>query len=329
MESIKIAAVAVTKNGSEICQKISDSLNAEIFVNGRAIPHENSFKFDSISEIADNLFENYDMIIFVMALGAVVRIISPYLKNKFTDKPVIAIDDSGKFVIPVTGGHHGSNAMARRIANALNAIPVITTASEANNVESIETIAEKYKLHIKNSKHLAKIAGDIISGEPLNIINKTNIKIPELKNAGTGRKIIISYKKEDWEPAIVLVPEILDIGIGFSRDASYSDLKNGINKTFDKYGFYMEAINSISSISIKRGNPGLELLAEEFKCRLNYYSADELNKNSTTRSMAVYNATGAYSVANAAARISSSGGKELVNKEIINNVTVSVFLHGD
>ncbi|WP_337861057.1 cobalamin biosynthesis protein [Ferroplasma sp.] len=329
MEDMKIAIVAITKNGSKISKKISENIPSVIFANPRSQPIANSIKFNLIKEIKDELFTNYDIIIFIMALGAVVRTISPYLKNKFEDQQIIAIDDSGKFVIPVIGGHHGSNAMAKKLANILNAIPVITTASELNNVLSIETIAEKYKMHIKNTQNIAKISGDIISGDGVNIINKTYIKIPELKNSGTGNKIIISYEKENDETGIIMVPEVFDIGIGFSSDASYSDLKHGINKVFENHGFYIDAIRSLSTIDIKRGNAGMNLLAEELKCPINYYTAEILNKNSVTKSTAVYNATGAYSVANAAARIASSGGKELVIKEIINNVTVSVFLHGN
>jgi len=324
----KLAIVAITENGLKFGKTISETYPADIFVSERFMSIDNTKTFVSLKGIIKDLLAKYDIIIFIMAIGAVVRLINPYLKNKIEDTPVIVIDDSGKFVIPVIGGHHGSNELSRNIADLLNATAVITTASEVNGVPSLEMLAQKYSMSIKNTQNIAKISMDLINHIPVNIINKTEINIPELMYSGNGEKIIISYEVENNKTGLILIPKVLDIGIGFSTDATYSDLKFALEAVLKKYNFYIESIRSLSTISVKSENRDLKSLAVDLNCPLNYYLPDKLNEASVTRSEIVYKATGAYSVANAAARISSHGGVEIVPKEIINNTTISVFLHG-
>ncbi|MCL4311854.1 MAG: cobalamin biosynthesis protein [Candidatus Thermoplasmatota archaeon] len=328
MNGKKLAIVVITENGMNISKKITSKYPVDIFTNGRGGSTGTTINFISLQPIIKELLEKYDTTIFIMALGAVVRLISPYLKDKFTDNTVLSIDDSGKFVIPVIGGHHGANDMAREIAEIIDAIPVITTASDVTGVISLESIAEKYSMAFKNIENLNKISGDIVNGIPINVINKTCLDIPELNISGDGNRIMITYEEQDNRDSLIMVPRVLDLGIGFSTDASYTDMKIAINTVMEKYGFYSEAIRSISTINIKEGNMGLKQIATDLKCSVNYYTPEMLNENSKNLSEVVYRATGAYSVANPSARIASSGGKELVAKEIINNVTISVFLHG-
>lgn len=76
-------------------------------------------------------FESYKGLIIIISLGAVVRMIAPILKDKKTDPAVVVIDDKGENVISVLSGHiGGANELTREVAAALEAHPVITTASD-------------------------------------------------------------------------------------------------------------------------------------------------------------------------------------------------------
>ncbi|HIH44624.1 MAG TPA: cobalamin biosynthesis protein CbiG [Candidatus Methanoperedenaceae archaeon] len=95
-------------------------------------------------------------VIAVMALGIAVRRIAPLLRDKWTDSPVVVVDSSLKFAIPLVGGHHGANALARRLL-PLGTTPVITTATEAAKRPSVEGIAEALQCDIVNrdsAKHV-------------------------------------------------------------------------------------------------------------------------------------------------------------------------------
>ena len=82
----------------------------------------------------------YTEIAAVMSMGIAVRGIAPYLKDKWTDPALVVVTPDLRLAIPVTGGHHGANTMARELA-VLGAVPVITTATEREGVPSVEGIA--------------------------------------------------------------------------------------------------------------------------------------------------------------------------------------------
>lgn len=70
--------------------------------------------------------------LFVGATGIAVRFLAGLPRSKHTDPAVVAVDEGGRFAIPLLGGHEGgANALAYRVANAVGAVPAVTTATEA------------------------------------------------------------------------------------------------------------------------------------------------------------------------------------------------------
>ena len=71
--------------------------------------------------------------VLVMATGIATRFIDGLLHDKQTDPAVVVLDEAGRYAVALLGGHEGgANALAYRVANAVGAIPVVTTATEAN-----------------------------------------------------------------------------------------------------------------------------------------------------------------------------------------------------
>jgi cobalt-precorrin 5A hydrolase len=70
--------------------------------------------------------------VLVMAAGIAARFIDGMLRDKHQDPAVVVLDEAGRHAIALVGGHEGgANALAYRVANAVGAIPVVTTATEA------------------------------------------------------------------------------------------------------------------------------------------------------------------------------------------------------
>lgn len=130
----KISIVAINRKGVQIGLKVRRHLpGSKIYIPEgvdttycRCSRHKGR-----LIELAGNLFNNSDGIIFCMAVGIVVRIIAPHIRDKYTDPAVVAVDDESHFVVSVLSGHEGgANRLAVYISNILAAEPVITTASE-------------------------------------------------------------------------------------------------------------------------------------------------------------------------------------------------------
>ncbi|MBA4459145.1 MAG: precorrin-3B C(17)-methyltransferase, partial [Nitrosopumilaceae archaeon] len=124
----KISVLAITKNGINIGQNIKEFFpEFEIFAPIKFSNQNNSITWYSepTSEKIVELFKNNDAIICLFSLGAVIRLIAPYIKDKKTDPAVIVIDDKTNFVISVLSGHiGGANELTEKIAEKLQAQPV-------------------------------------------------------------------------------------------------------------------------------------------------------------------------------------------------------------
>ena len=87
---------------------------------------------ESLSALTSRIFNKYDGIVYIMAMGIVLRVIAPNIKDKYSDPAVVVIDDVGRYVISALSGHEGgANRLSLKIAGILHTDAVITTGSES------------------------------------------------------------------------------------------------------------------------------------------------------------------------------------------------------
>jgi len=104
------------------------------------ISNTNIYK-DSLKNHVAKLWNNHQAFVFCLATGAVVRLISILLKDKSTDPAVVVIDETGKFVISLCGGHQGgADKLAKLIALQLGATPILTGASNGLGLPAVDML---------------------------------------------------------------------------------------------------------------------------------------------------------------------------------------------
>ncbi len=119
--------VALTEKGLVLANQILSLLSNSEQESSR---HEIIYKPKPFAPAVQQVFTKGEPLIFIGATGIVVRTLAPVLKNKKTDPPVLVLDESGRFVIPLLSGHEGgANELASKLAESLNAQPVFTTAN--------------------------------------------------------------------------------------------------------------------------------------------------------------------------------------------------------
>ena len=128
-----LRVVYFTENGKHIKEKLNNAFILE----------EKPDDMDLKSWTKD-CFSLHLPILFISSTGIAVRTIAPFLDNKLKDSPVIVVDELGKNVIPILSGHFGgANELAIEIAKVLEANPVITTATDINNLFAVDVFAKK------------------------------------------------------------------------------------------------------------------------------------------------------------------------------------------
>ena len=123
---MKVAIIAITEEGNGTAQELAASFKeSQVYFLSKP---------NVLRSTVEEIFDRYEGLIFIMALGIVVRVIAPFLRNKYVDPGVVAVDESRRFAISVVSGHEGgANQLAVQVASILGADPVVTTASETRN----------------------------------------------------------------------------------------------------------------------------------------------------------------------------------------------------
>lgn len=206
-EDIKVAVIAITEKGKNTAKDIEKGLLKNNYIKIVDIFSKNK----GIKEFIGDIFEKYDCIIFVSACGIAVRCIAPFLKNKFEDPAILVVDDNGNNVISLLSGHiGGANEISLKIANILNANPVITTSTDTNKKGALDLIAYKMGGYIEDFRNSVKfvnlcLVNDKKVGIYFDEIYEKEIKYLDLN----GFEIILDkdeyLKKEDIEKLEVIV----------------------------------------------------------------------------------------------------------------------------
>jgi len=132
-------------------------------------------------ELISEKWQKGGILIFIMAAGIVIRQIAEFIKSKKEDPGVLVINETGKYVIPLLGGHSAyANEIAQKLADFLGAEAVITTASDSKALPALALWIKRTGLIPKNPEILPKIMAIFNEKGYLKIYKEKNSKIPLL-----------------------------------------------------------------------------------------------------------------------------------------------------
>ncbi|MCG5547617.1 cobalamin biosynthesis central domain-containing protein [Halorhodospira halochloris] len=182
---MKTAIIATTRNGVDRAAQLGRLMPAaELIIPERFAAGQGSldgltntitdYQGGGLSEIVAARFSSGYSLICCLSVGAVVRLIAPYLVNKASDPAVIAIDEQAQFVVPVVSGHlGGANALAEIVAQELGAQAVITTASDSSGLPAIDLLGKEQGWQVEaNRDALCRAAAAMVNGEPIALIEE-------------------------------------------------------------------------------------------------------------------------------------------------------------
>jgi cobalt-precorrin 5A hydrolase/precorrin-3B C17-methyltransferase len=276
-------------------------------------------------------------LIFIMATGIVVRTISPFLKDKKTDPAVVVIDEKGRYVISLIGGHlGGANELAKEIARYIGAEPVITTSSDINEHTAIDLWAKEHNLVIEDPSRLPSVATRLINRGFLNIYADPGFNLEGLcphdfipVSDPREADLIITNRIDlkESQSQILLRPKSFIVGIGCNSGTSSIEIEEAVNKVFEKYSLSFNSIHSLATIDLKAKEKGLIDFARKHGFDILTFSPEELNRIKCLTfdtNEAVFKATGAIGVSEPAALLASGAKELLIPKQKHGNVTVAV-----
>jgi len=329
-----------TRNGAKISLELQKYLDSRGFETGVFTTRRYKELDPSLKEISPSLrgmcekaFSLCRLMVFIGATGIAIRSIAPYIRSKTKDPAVISIDERGKFVIPLLSGHiGGANSLASGIAEFLKAVPVITTATDVNDLFAVDEWAARHGMAISNMAGAKTFASCLVDCKKVGVKSDFPIRgeLPKglvlAEEGPVGMAITLHKSVQPFVETVVLRPRILHLGIGCRKGTAQHDIEELVIRELKKLRVTLEVVKGIASIDVKKEEQGLLAFADEYTLPLHFYRAEDLQsvEGDFTPSAFVAKTVGVDNVCERAAVLDSGGGKLLLRKTSRNGVTLAV-----
>jgi cobalt-precorrin 5A hydrolase len=198
-------------------------------------------------DVFEEYWDEYDCFIGLMASGIAMRKSAPLLADKWDDPAITVVDEELTWAIPITGGHHGANQVARDLAS-MGAVPAMTTASEAAGKQGVEERAKALDTHVVN--------GDSTVATNLAVLNDELGPVERLdgpKAVLVGDDVTVLKRNTDG----------IVIGTGSVAGAKKAQFLTAWEQAVDESGHAFDDVEFIATATRKEDEEGLLAAAEE------------------------------------------------------------------
>lgn len=344
--------ICFTERGAWVCRRLFHKLKetgeeCEAIIPKRFLREEwkkeglKEREEEFLSQWTGKMFAEKRAMIFVSATGIAVRAIAPWIRDKMTDPPVVTVDEGAQFVIPLLSGHvGGANELARHIADWLEAVPVITTATDVNGKFAVDLFASAYHMTITDRKEAKNISAAVLEGKQIGVFSDLPIKkLPDgfVMDRWCEENICITVKDPSFPEKkasyLRLVPRAVVLGVGCRRGTDPEFMKEKVFALLKEHGIDPAAVKAIASVDVKQDEPAVLGLKQVFDgeclhqpCEHRFYTPEQLNQvpGDFKESAFVKKQIGVGNVCERSA--CAAGGKLLVEKQAGDGITLAAAL---
>jgi cobalt-precorrin 5A hydrolase / precorrin-3B C17-methyltransferase len=291
------AIVVLGTSGLETARRVADAIPGAK-LHGFSDRIDTEITFSDTGEHLRALFSAGTPIIGICAAGVLIRCLAPSLADKTSEPPVLAIAEDGSAVVPLLGGHHGANALAETIAEALGAHAAVTTASDVRFGTAFDDPPPGWRL--ANPEHVKPFTAALLAGSGVTIEGDA----PWLGAlpSGDGLRILVTDQAiAGDETTLVYHPQTYALGLGCERGAA--DTISLAREVLAAADIAPGAVACIASLDIKSDEPALAALAAELGVPLRVFPATRLEQETprlSDPSETVFREVGCHGVAEGA-----------------------------
>ncbi|HTT74895.1 MAG TPA: cobalamin biosynthesis protein [Candidatus Binataceae bacterium] len=343
-----LAIYAITKHGIMIAQRLHHGLqDSDVFISAKLIEPARLMPGMSdalplslpMGPTLKQTFTAYDCHVFIISVGAVVRMIAPLLQDKKIDPAIVCIDDATRFAICVLSGHVGrGNIFTERVAEVLSAQAVVTTASDAIGTLTVDILGRDLGWQLDDpNRNVTRGCAAVVNAAPVIFVQETgeptwwplDKPLPsgvnytssldgvdpsafEILLIATDRDLCQSHHSH-WANAVIYRPKSLVLGIGCDRGSTPAMVERGVRTLLEQNRLSIKCIKTVATIDKKSDEAAILELAGRLGCPVRFYSAAELDNTAGIEnpSVVVKKFVGTRGVAEPAA-LRASGAKVLL-----------------
>lgn len=330
-----IAIILVSEGGLPTARLISHELgDAPVFTTHTL---EGCQIFPSYAQFMAAHFREYDLFVFIGAMGICIRSIAPFIKDKYTDPAILCVDSTGRFVISVLSGHiGGANDWARRVAAITGGEAVVTTQSDNTGFWALDTLARRFDWRTAASHaEMNKMISLFVGNQPTALLLDVKDRGTDYLERTLPEHVSVFYRFEDIRPEafrlIIAVtpfiyttdvpilyyrPRVLHVGIGCRRDSAPEGVAEHMAAVMEAHRLSPLAVRSVATIELKKDEPLFHALAQAWEAEKHVYRADELADITVPNpSQKVFDTTGVWGVSESTAQRASGFGPLVMEKQ--------------
>ncbi|HRW13885.1 precorrin-3B C(17)-methyltransferase [Amaricoccus sp.] len=292
--------VVVTLDPADaLADRVAAAVEARVHARGR--------DFTDTAAHLRGLFLAGHPVIGLCAAGILIRSLAPVLASKADEPPVLAVAEDGSAVVPLLGGHHGANDLARRIAQALGSLPAITTAGDLALGVALDAPPPGWRL--ENPEDAKPVMAALIRGAPATLSGEAPWLAPLL-----GREGIATRSAPEGDAPVVLRPEegpaliwrrqSLALGVGCVRGCDPGELIGLVQRSLAEAGRSVFEIAGIWSVELKADEAAVHALAGNLGVPARFFPPERLEAETprlADPSEVVFAEIGCHGVSEAAA----------------------------
>ena len=327
-----VAIIVLGPAGAPLGRRLQAALPGSRLHGPGAHPADWDESYERASPHIAGLFEAGRPILGLCASGILIRSVAPLLAAKRTEPPVVAVAEDGSVAVPLVGGHHGANALARAVAALTGGIAAITTAGDLKLGLALDEPPPGWR--IVNPEQVRPITAALLRGEPVAMVAEAG-GADWLRAGAIGwaehaeRHVFVTDRDVDrGTDALVFHPPVLALGIGCERGCPAEEIADLAHSTLAEAGLATTAVAAVVSVELKLAEPGIHALAAALGVPARFFPASHLLAETarlSERSVAAFRATGCWGVAEGAALAAvGSGGMLAVPKRKSRRATCAV-----
>ncbi|MEG4854541.1 precorrin-3B C(17)-methyltransferase [Microcoleus sp. B5-D4] len=284
MVRVPPAIVILGQNSQPIAKKISAHFPGSQIYGLIDRTSNTDINFSNFGETLRELFATETPIIGICAAGIIIRTLAPLLSDKRAEPPVLAVAEDGSAVVPLLGGLHGVNDLAREIAAALGVQPAITTTGDIRFRTALLSPPQGY--YLANPEDAKTFISNLLAGEKVRLegaaswLSESNLPLAKpSKRIAPDAKLTIRVTEKAIAPTpdcLVYHPQILAVALTKLSNIEPEIAISLVQQVLENAGLAAASVAGFFALKDEMGNPALEAVSQYFKVPVRFFDLSEL-----------------------------------------------------
>ena len=277
MKRIPPAIIILGQNSQPIAKKISAHFPGSQIYGLIDRTNDTDINFSNFGETLRELFATETPIIAICAAGIIIRTLAPLLSDKRAEPPVLAVAEDGSAVVPLLGGLHGVNDLAREIAAALGVQPAITTTGDIRFRTALLSPPQGY--YLANPEDAKTFISNLLAGAKVRLegaaswLSESNLPI------APDAKLTIRVTEKAIAPrpdCLVYHPQIVAVALTKLSNIEPEIAVSFVQQVLENAGLAPASVAGFFALKDEMGNQALEAVSQYFKVPVRFFNLSEL-----------------------------------------------------